>query len=108
MEHRPNIISLLETRVSGSKADKVIAKLGFQFSHRVEAVGYAGGIWIETEKNRISTIRESLGNWLFDPEISRSNLSDTIVTFHGEPIPKNWIFLNADGAVSKASGKAAV
>ncbi|MBA0838857.1 hypothetical protein Goarm_004645, partial [Gossypium armourianum] len=44
MEHKPDIICLLETRVSGSKADKIIAKLGFQYSHRVEAIGYAGGI----------------------------------------------------------------
>ncbi|XP_017613545.1 uncharacterized protein LOC108458650 [Gossypium arboreum] len=45
-EHSPAIISLLETRVSGSKADNIIAKLGLLNSHRVEAVGFSGGIWI--------------------------------------------------------------
>ncbi|KAH1096692.1 hypothetical protein J1N35_013613 [Gossypium stocksii] len=44
--HKPDIVSLLETRVSGAKADKIIAKLGFQFSHRVEAIGFFGGIWL--------------------------------------------------------------
>lgn len=44
MEYKPDIISLLKTRVNGSKADKIIAKLGFQFSHRVKAIGYVGGI----------------------------------------------------------------
>ncbi|KAH1108091.1 hypothetical protein J1N35_011859, partial [Gossypium stocksii] len=35
-----------ETRVSGSKVDLIIAKLGFQFSHCMEAIGFSGGIWI--------------------------------------------------------------
>ncbi|KAH1098638.1 hypothetical protein J1N35_015559 [Gossypium stocksii] len=46
MEHKPDIISLLEPRVSGTKADSVIAKLGLQCSHRVEAISYSWGIWI--------------------------------------------------------------
>ncbi|KAH1090331.1 hypothetical protein J1N35_017588 [Gossypium stocksii] len=46
MDYKPDIVSLLETRVSGAKADNIIAKLGFQYSHRVEAIGYSGGIWI--------------------------------------------------------------
>ncbi|KAK5832488.1 hypothetical protein PVK06_016290 [Gossypium arboreum] len=45
-EHRPDLISLLETRVSGEKADLVIAKLGFNNSHHVEAVVFSRGIWI--------------------------------------------------------------
>ncbi|MBA0752034.1 hypothetical protein Gogos_000914 [Gossypium gossypioides] len=45
-EYKPDIVSLLESRVSGSKADNIIAKLGFQYSHRVEAIGFSRGIWI--------------------------------------------------------------
>ncbi|KAG8474224.1 hypothetical protein CXB51_033548 [Gossypium anomalum] len=45
-EHEPDLIGLLETRVSGVKANSIIAKLGFEYSHRVEAVGFSGGIWI--------------------------------------------------------------
>ncbi|KAG8494050.1 hypothetical protein CXB51_011564 [Gossypium anomalum] len=45
-EHKPDLISLMETRVSGIKADSIIVKLSFQYSHRVEAVGFSGGIWI--------------------------------------------------------------
>lgn len=40
MEHKPDIISLLETRVSGLKADKIIAQLGFHYSYRVEAIAF--------------------------------------------------------------------
>ncbi|MBA0754494.1 hypothetical protein Gogos_020683, partial [Gossypium gossypioides] len=45
-DSHPDVISLFETRVSGRKADSVISRLGFPNSFRVEAVGFAGGIWI--------------------------------------------------------------
>ncbi|KAL1103164.1 hypothetical protein V6Z11_D05G419400 [Gossypium hirsutum] len=35
-----------ETRVSGSKADLVIANLSFQCSHWVEAISFSSGIWV--------------------------------------------------------------
>ncbi|KAH1057052.1 hypothetical protein J1N35_035117 [Gossypium stocksii] len=44
--HKPDVISLLEPRISGFKADTIITKLGWEKSHRVEAVGFSGGIWI--------------------------------------------------------------
>lgn len=46
MEHKPDIINLLEIRVSEPKEDKIIAQLGFQYSHRVETIGFVEGIWI--------------------------------------------------------------
>ncbi|MBA0598271.1 hypothetical protein Gorai_008042, partial [Gossypium raimondii] len=45
-EYSIDILSLLKTIVSGSKADNIIAKLGFPCSHRVEAIGFSRGIWI--------------------------------------------------------------
>ena len=44
--HRPDMVVLLEPRISGFKADLVIRSLKFHHSHRVEALGYSGGIWI--------------------------------------------------------------
>ncbi|GMJ02216.1 hypothetical protein HRI_003890800 [Hibiscus trionum] len=43
---RPDIVILMEPKISGSKADTVILKLGLPNSHRVEAKGFAGGIWV--------------------------------------------------------------
>ncbi|KAA3474645.1 reverse transcriptase [Gossypium australe] len=37
-EYKPDIICLVEPRVSGKKANSIIEKLGFNYSHRVEAV----------------------------------------------------------------------
>ena len=44
--HKPTILGLLETRVSGEKADTVCRKLGFDYWVRVEALGFSGGIWV--------------------------------------------------------------
>lgn len=40
-EFKPDIVELLETRVSGGKANEIIANLDFQYSHRVKAVGFS-------------------------------------------------------------------
>ncbi|MFQ6620222.1 hypothetical protein Gotur_000757 [Gossypium turneri] len=45
-EFKHDIVSLFETRVSGGKVDKIIANLGFQYSHRVKAIRLSGGVWV--------------------------------------------------------------
>ncbi|KAK8671094.1 hypothetical protein V6N13_037702 [Hibiscus sabdariffa] len=45
-DHHPDICVFVETRLSCSRAAKVIASLGFSNSFRVEALGFTGGIWI--------------------------------------------------------------
>ncbi|KAL4290041.1 hypothetical protein GQ457_14G004340 [Hibiscus cannabinus] len=44
--HRPDIFAIMEPRVSGDLADEFIRRSGFEFSYRVEANGFSGGIWI--------------------------------------------------------------
>ena len=44
--YKPDIVAILEPKVSGAKADYFIKGNGFEFSHRVEAEGFVGGIWI--------------------------------------------------------------
>lgn len=45
MEFKP-YIGLLEPRISGFKTNIIIVKLGFQYSHRVEVIGFSREIWI--------------------------------------------------------------
>ncbi|MBA0568324.1 hypothetical protein Golob_005827 [Gossypium lobatum] len=45
-QYKHDIISLLEPRINGVKTNTIIAKLGWDKSHRVEAVEFSGGIWI--------------------------------------------------------------
>lgn len=42
----PHVIALFEPRISGEKADRVIRQIGYPNSHRLEAVGFSGGIWL--------------------------------------------------------------
>ncbi|XP_039010567.1 uncharacterized protein LOC120139409 [Hibiscus syriacus] len=40
------MVAILEPRISGDKADRVISKIGFSNSYRVETRGFSGGIWL--------------------------------------------------------------
>ena len=44
--YKPGIVVILEPRISGCKADDFIMNSGFSRSHRIEATGFSGGIWI--------------------------------------------------------------
>ena len=44
--YNPSMLVMMEPRISGIKADDFIRKSGFARSHRVEAVGFSGGIWL--------------------------------------------------------------
>lgn len=44
--HKLDIIAIFEPRISGRSTDFVINRLGFEYSHRVEALGFKGGIWL--------------------------------------------------------------
>lgn len=42
----PNMVVLIETRVSGAIVNRVISNLGMPKSHKVEAREFSGGIWV--------------------------------------------------------------
>ncbi|KAK8662449.1 hypothetical protein V6N13_092022 [Hibiscus sabdariffa] len=45
-DYKPDVCVFVETRISGSRADHVIASLGFSNSYRVEAIGFSWDIWL--------------------------------------------------------------
>ncbi|KAL4332531.1 hypothetical protein GQ457_07G011940 [Hibiscus cannabinus] len=45
-KQRPDIVAIMEPRISGRAADKFIQHSSFEFSYRVEAHGFSGGIWV--------------------------------------------------------------
>ncbi|KAG8479043.1 hypothetical protein CXB51_029683 [Gossypium anomalum] len=88
-EHKPDLIGLLETRVSGVKADSVIAKLSLDFLYRVEAVGFSGGIWIGW-KNSISV------------EILRNHSQFILIKISGYTVPVDadpWLAIGDFNAI---------
>ena len=44
--HRPDIAIIMETRISGQRAEDISSSLGFENVCRSGAVGFRGGIWI--------------------------------------------------------------
>ncbi|KAL9409078.1 hypothetical protein AB3S75_047461 [Citrus x aurantiifolia] len=44
--YNPDMVVVMEPRISGRKADNFIKASGFDRSHRVEAVGFSGEIWL--------------------------------------------------------------
>ncbi|GMI72974.1 hypothetical protein HRI_000966700 [Hibiscus trionum] len=45
-DSRPYMVVFVEPQISGRNANAVIDSLGFPNSHRVEAKGFSGGIWV--------------------------------------------------------------
>lgn len=44
--HRPDIVILIETRISGDQANNVIFSLGYERFIKVDAMGFSEGIWV--------------------------------------------------------------
>ncbi|KAJ8424161.1 hypothetical protein Cgig2_032096 [Carnegiea gigantea] len=57
--HKPSIIALLETHISGARVDEVCSKIGFHSQYRMEAQGFQGGIWVlwEIESVHLSLVQ---------------------------------------------------
>ncbi|KAL4279829.1 hypothetical protein GQ457_03G024220 [Hibiscus cannabinus] len=45
-KYKPEIFGNMEPRISGVAADNIIRRSGFDFSYRIEATGFSGGIWL--------------------------------------------------------------
>ncbi|KAL4383861.1 hypothetical protein GQ457_15G017010 [Hibiscus cannabinus] len=45
-DKKPDVVAMFEPRISGGDTDHFIRRTGFEFSYRVEAHGFSGGIWI--------------------------------------------------------------
>ncbi|XP_054797540.1 uncharacterized protein LOC129302659 [Prosopis cineraria] len=44
--YKLEIFVIVEPHISGIKVDEVIKSISFQYSHRVEAIGFSSGIWV--------------------------------------------------------------
>ncbi|KAE8693615.1 hypothetical protein F3Y22_tig00110796pilonHSYRG00006 [Hibiscus syriacus] len=45
-DFKPNLVAIFEPQISGGRADVFIAVTGLSRSHRIEATGFSGGIWL--------------------------------------------------------------
>ncbi|MBA0709141.1 hypothetical protein Golax_024201 [Gossypium laxum] len=85
-EHKPNIVCLLEPRVSGKQTNSIIDKLGFDFSHRIESIGFSSGIWYSLIHFFISFVYGS------PDRVKRKSLwTDLIDVLPHDPLP--WLII---------------
>ncbi|XP_028773891.1 uncharacterized protein LOC114730946 [Neltuma alba] len=62
-EHKPYLLVLVEPRISGEVASRAIKRIGLPNSHRVEASGFSGGIWVLwTDQIQVDIL---LSHWQF-------------------------------------------
>lgn len=83
--HNIDVLVLLEPRCIGEKATKVIGKLGFDSSWRMEACGFSGGIWILWDSTHISIRPVSEMDQCVTIRLSRNEVDCVISCVYGSP-----------------------
>ncbi|KAJ9173186.1 hypothetical protein P3X46_016349 [Hevea brasiliensis] len=91
--YNPQILVLLEPRISGRKADLVIKKLGWPFSHRVEAMGFLRGIWILWQNGWSIKIKENNRQYVHMSVFEADSWSMDLTAIYGSPVANNRKFL---------------
>ena len=96
--YKLKLVALFEPRCSGVKADMFIKKSGFARSHRVEAIGFSGGIWIFWNENIDVEILENHRQYIHMQVDDRRGTNCLITAIYASPVPtvrkQLWINLN--------------
>ncbi|KAF7803052.1 reverse transcriptase [Senna tora] len=87
--HHPSVVILTETRLSGARADSVIPTLGFDSFIKVDAMGFAGGIWVLWHSHLINV--NALGSSFQEIHclLKVNNLSFLLTAIYASPSPEN-------------------
>lgn len=74
-KYKPEIIVLLEPRISGATADGVCRKMGMNCWIRSEAEGFSGGVWFLWNKEEVDVV----------PRYAHASILHVSVTSRGGP-----------------------
>ncbi|KAL8129303.1 hypothetical protein V2J09_018458 [Rumex salicifolius] len=86
--HDPTILVLVETRISGSQADKVCQGIGFDGILRAEAIGFSGGISVLWRKAVIQIEEVHVHRQAVTVEVKRSGEDGWIFSaIYSSPTP---------------------
>ena len=58
VNHNLAIMVIMETRVGGDRAERIIANLPFDDLITTETTGYAGGLWVLWKKDEAEIVQE--------------------------------------------------
>ncbi|KAJ4836400.1 hypothetical protein Tsubulata_039886 [Turnera subulata] len=85
VRYKPSIMVIVEPRISGERATRVIRRLGFPRSHRVDSRGFSGGIWI-LWKNDLLSVQVLISHAQFiHMKISTEHSSFLFTAVYGSP-----------------------
>ena len=86
-KYRPNVLVILEPRISGDIADAVIRSTGFQNSHRFEATGFSGGIWVLWNDVWRLEVLESNSQFIHCRVLDGGRVLSYFTAVYGHPVP---------------------
>lgn len=75
--YRFQVLVILEPRVSGQRADKIIEKLDYGSSYRIEANGFSGGIWLLWDQSYVKIDIISATNQLLHSKLTMLDKGDS-------------------------------
>lgn len=81
------MVVLMETRISGAKADVFIKHNGFHCSHQMEAEGFSSGIWILWNNAYEVNIIWNHKQYIHFQVSENSSLISWVTAVYASPIP---------------------
>ena len=81
------MVALCEPRISGVKADDFIRHSGYDHSHRVEAVGFSGGIWLLWQAGLEVTILINHRQYIHLQVSDTRGLITWVTAIYASPVP---------------------
>ncbi|KAJ4833299.1 hypothetical protein Tsubulata_004319 [Turnera subulata] len=96
--NKPEVLAIVEPRISGRRATQVVRRLRFSSSHRVEARGFAGGIWLLWDETRIQMSILFNHPQFIHAKVTRGDVSFLFTAVYGCPQEKwrKFLWLNLE------------
>ena len=96
--YKPGIVVILEPRISSCKADDFIMNSGFARSHRIEATGFSGGIWILWHEAFVIKVVLNHKQFVHMQIVENNNFVSWVTAVYASPNPvlrrHLWVHLN--------------
>jgi hypothetical protein len=93
--HQPSIVVLVETRISGQRAEIISTGLGFDSVVQSEAEGFSGGIWLLWDSDAVNIDVISINQQVIHAvvQVSSSSPSWLFSTVYASPLHASRVLL---------------
>lgn len=83
----PDVLFIVEPRVSGRRADRICRRFRAFSSERIEAEGFAGGIWMLWRSDRIQVVILDRNPQAMHCQVRQGLLCWTLTAIYARPLP---------------------